>query len=210
MVGDAWTEAIKLEFAGKHSRAYERFQTCLEIPELDRADVHIHMGWCVEADRRDGEKALAHYLKAAELALTPPLVANANYRAGMLAFDAGNLPQAIELLENARAIVASHPALQDLDNHAAYWLGMCYEADGRILNAVELYDAVVQSAEPRLRAEARYRQMLGLVSIGAFNAALGVARDLMGADDGGDERIAQLADLAARERNQVLLALSDA
>lgn len=168
------------------------------------------MGWCVEADRRDGEKALAHYLKAAELALTPPLVANANYRAGMLAFDAGNLPQAIELLEKARAIVASHPALQDLENHAAYWLGMCYEADRRILNAVELYDAVVQSAEPRLRAEARYRQMLGIVSIGAFDAALGVARDLMEADDGGDERIAQLADLAARERNQGLLALSDA
>ena len=210
MVGDAWTEALELEFAGQYSRAYECFQTCLEIPELDRADVYFPMGWCVEADRRDGEKALAHYLKAAELALTPPLVANANYRAGMLAFDAGNLPQAIELLEKARAIVASHPALQDLENHAAYWLGMCYEADRRILNAVELYDAVVQSAEPRLRAEARYRQMLGIVSIGAFDAALGVARDLMEADDGGDERIAQLADLAARERNQVLLALSDA
>ena len=97
-----------------------------------------------------------------------------------------------------------------MDNHAAYWLGICHEADGRILDAVGLYDAVGKSAEPRLGAEARYRQMLDLVSIGAFDAALGVASQLIGANDGGDERIAHLADLAARERNQVLLAWGDA
>jgi tetratricopeptide (TPR) repeat protein len=210
MVGDAWAEAIELESAGQHRRAYERFQRCLEMPELDRADILFHMGWCIEADHGDVEVALAHYLKAAESALDPPLMANANYRAGLLAFDAGRLPQAIALMERTRTIVASHPALQDLDNHAAYWLGICYEADGRILDAVGLYDAVGKSAEPRLGAEARYRQMLGLVFIGAFDAALGVARDWIRADNGGDERIAQLADLAARERNQVLLALADA
>jgi tetratricopeptide (TPR) repeat protein len=137
-------------------------------------------------------------------------MANANYRAGLLAFDAGRLPQAIALIERTRAIIASHPALQDLDDHADYWLGICYEADGRLLDAVELYDAVGKSAEPRLGAKARYCQMLGLVLIGAFDAALGVARDLIRADNSGDERIAQLADLAARERNQVLLALADA
>jgi tetratricopeptide (TPR) repeat protein len=147
MIGDAWAEAIELECAGQHRRAYELFQSCLEIPELDRADVLFHMGWCVEADHGDLEVALAHYLEAAESALNPPLMANANYRAGLLAFDAGRLPQAIALIERTRAIIASHPALQDLDSHAAYWLGICYEADGRILDAVGLNDAAGKSAE---------------------------------------------------------------
>jgi tetratricopeptide (TPR) repeat protein len=210
MIGNAWADSIELEGAGQHRRAYEHFQSCPEIPELDRADVLFHMDWCLEVDHGDMEVALAHYLEAAGLALNPPLMANANYRAGLLAFDARRLPQAIALMEKTCAIVASHAALQDLDKHAAYWLGISYEADGRILDAVELYDAVGESAKPRVGAEAWYRQMLGLVSIGAFDAALRVASQLIGADDGGDEGIAHLADLAARERNQVLLAWGDA
>jgi tetratricopeptide (TPR) repeat protein len=210
MVDDTWTDAMKLECAGQHRRAYERFRLCLEIPGLDRADVHFHMGWCLEAGRGDGESALAHYLQAAALALDPPLAANANYRAGLLAFDSGDLQRAILLLEKAREVAAPQPFLQDLTRHAAYWLGICCEADGRIMEATELYDTVTQSTEPRLRAEARYRQVLSLASIGAFEAALGVARDLIECDYGGDERIAQLADLAAQERDQILRALGDA
>jgi hypothetical protein len=200
MVGDTWTGAIEPESSGQHSCAYERVQTCLEAPELDRADVLFNMGWFVEADHRDGETSLAHYLEAAELALTLPLVANANYRARLPAFDAGNLPLVIALLKKARTIVASQPDLQELDNHAAYWLGIGFEAHGRILDA----------AEPGLRAEARHRQMLGLASIGAFEAVLKVARDYIEPDDGGDERIAQFPDLALWERNQVRLALGNA
>jgi hypothetical protein len=71
MVGDTWTGAIEPESSGQHSCAYERVQTCLEAPELDRADVLFNMGWFVVADHGDGETSLAHYLEAARDLIEP-------------------------------------------------------------------------------------------------------------------------------------------
>jgi tetratricopeptide (TPR) repeat protein len=204
-----WREAIDLESRGQYRRARERFAECLKAGEADAADVHFHLGSCLEADgERSG--AFPHYLQAAALAGDPALVANATYRAALLALGDGDLGQAMSLLERTRAACASADALRGLALHAAYWLGVCRERDDRVLDALELYAEAALSAEPRLRAEARYRRLQGLVSIGAFEAAIRIADQLIESDDASDQGVARLAGLAAEERRQLLLALKEA
>lgn len=206
---DPWRQAIELESRGQYRRARECFAECLKTREVDAGDVHFHLGWCLEADgERSG--AFPHYVQAAALAADPPVVANAAYRAALLALGDGDLAQATSLLERTREEAASSVALRELALHAAYWLGVCHERENRVLDALELYEEVAQSGEPRLRAEARYRRFQGLASIGAFEAALRIADQLVESDDGSDDGVARLAALAAEERRQLRLALKEA
>jgi Tfp pilus assembly protein PilF len=204
-----WREAIELESRGQYRRARERFAECLKVRDVDAGDVHFHLASCLEAD---GERsaALPHYLQAAALAGEAALVANATYRGALLALDDSDVGQAVSLLERTRTACASADTLGGLALHAAYWLGVCRERDNRVLEALELYAEAARSDEPRLRAEARYRRLQGLVSIGAFEAALCVADELIASDDAGDQGVARLAGIAADERRQLLLALKEA
>lgn len=206
---DPWREALELESQGQYRSARERLAQCLRTAGFDAANVHFHLGWCLEAD---GERssAFAQYLQAAALAAEAPLVANATYRAALLALGDGDPAQALSLLERSREACASSVALRELALHAAYWLGVCCEGENRVLDALELYDEVAQSSEPRLRAEARYRWLQGLASIGAFEAAIRIADQLIESDDGRDDGVARLAGLAAEERRQLLFALEEA
>jgi tetratricopeptide (TPR) repeat protein len=206
---DAWREAIELESRGQYRRARERFTECLNARDVEAGDVHFHLGWCLEADgERSG--AMTHYLQAAALATARPVAANATYRAALLALGDADLVQAMRLLERTREASASCVEVRELAPHAAYWLGVCCERDNRVLDALELYDEASRSGEPRLRAEARYRRLQGLASIGAFEAAIRIAEQLIESDDGRDDGVARLAGLAADERLQLLLALKEA
>jgi tetratricopeptide (TPR) repeat protein len=205
----AWRRALEFERSGRYRLACELMRDCLRMPHLDPADVHFHLGWCIEADGSDPLAALGHYMNAARLAPAGPLAVNAQYRAGLTALGTGNLDQAISLLESARAACATSPGLQDLQWHASYWLGVCHEADNRILAALDHYEDAARTQEPQLRAEARYRRLQGLLAIGSFTAALRAADELIDSstDDG---RIAQLVALAAEEKRQLLSARSHA
>ena len=208
-LSDPWREAIDLESRGQYRRARQRFTECLEARDVDAGDVHFHLGWCLEAD---GERAgaFAHYLQAAALAAGAPVVANATYRAASLALGDADFARATSLLERSREACASSVELRELGLHAAYWLGVCYEGENRVLDALELYDEAARSSEPRLRAEARYRRLQGLASLGAIEAAIRVAEQLIESDDGRDDGVARLAGLAAEERRQLLFALKEA
>ena len=204
-----WREALELESWGQYRSARERFAECLETPDIDAGDVHFHLAWCHEADG-DRSRAFAHYLQEAALAAGAPIVANATYRAASLALGDGDFSRAMPLLETSREACASSVALKDLGLHAAYWLGVCRECEDRVLDALELYDEAAQTSEPHLRAEARYRRLQALASLGAFEAALRVAAELIESDDGRHEGVARLAALAAEDRRQMLSALGEA
>jgi tetratricopeptide (TPR) repeat protein len=176
--------------------------------QLDAAEVHFRLGSRLEAEGQ-ASSALTHYLHAAELA-DGPLVVSATYRAGLLALRCGDLAQATSLLDATRTAAGAHPAAKELAWHAAYWLGMCCELDDRVLEAIALYEDVARSGEPPLKAEARYRRLQALASIGELAGALQVADELIESDRGGDERIGLLAGLAAEEKRQLLRALEEA
>ena len=208
-LSNPWREAVELESQGQYRRARQRFTECLGARGIDEGDVHFHLGWCLEADgERSG--AFAHYLQAAALSAAAPVVANATYRAAALALGDGDFARAMALLERSREASASSAALGGLRLHAAYWLGVCCERESRVLDALELYEEAAQSSEAGLRAEARYRRLQGLASIGAFDAALRVAEELIDSDDGRDDNVARLARLATEERRQLLFALKEA
>jgi tetratricopeptide (TPR) repeat protein len=206
----AWSRALEFERSGNYRLARERLDECLADRTLDAADVHFHLGWCLEAEGKDPESAIAHYAQAAASAVDAALAINARYRAGLLALKEESYEQATALLEAARKATAASPGMLDLDQHIAYWLGVCFEADGRLLAAIALYDEVGRDGTPLLRAEARYRRLQALVSIGDFDAALQTAETLITSSRDGGERITQLAQLAAEEKRQLLLARTDA
>ena len=78
-----------------------------------------------------------------------------------------------------------------------------------MLDALELYDEAAQTSEPHLRAEARYRRLQGLAAIGAFDAAIRVAEELIESDDARHAEVTRLAGLAEEERRQMLSALAE-
>ena len=205
----AWHDALELELRGQYVRASQRFTECLRVRDIDAGDVHFHLGWCLEADG-DRSGAFAHYAQAATLSVSAAVVANATYRAASLAFGEGDCDGATPLFERSREACASSAALCALGLHAAYWLGVCHERESRVLDALELYGEAAQSSEPPLRAEARYRRLQALASIGAFDAAVRAAEELIESDDGRDDNVARLAGLAAEERRQLLAALKEA
>jgi len=208
-VADPWRQALELEARGEYRRARERFADCLEAPGLDAGDIHFHIACCLDAEG-ERARAFADYLQAAALAVDAPLVANATYRAALLALGDGEGGEAMSLLQRTREACATSAALAAQTLHAAYWLGVCCEGEGRVLDALALYEEAARSSEPRLQAEARYRRLLGLASIGAFGPAIQVADQLIDSDDRRDDAIARLARLAAEEKRQLILALKEA
>jgi len=196
-----YQQALQLEQEGDFARAFNLFYECLSGAEQDRGDLLFHCGWCLEQDKeRDARQALSFYREAGEIAGNPVCRMNSCFRAGWLLMHLKEYAGAGEMYLKAVRTPVEKGAEQ-LYTHAAYWLAVCLEVQGRQLEALQWFRSV-QQLSPQLSLEARFREICCLNRIGAYAEALEVCRRFdEPAPPGMDEaRYRELRELAEKER----------
>lgn len=196
-----YQQALQFEQEGDFARAFNLFYECLCAAEQDRGELLFHCGWCLEQDKeRDVRQALSFYREAGEIAGNPVCRMNSLFRAGWLLMHQKEYAEAEEMYRQAVRTPVEKGAEQ-LYIHAAYWLAVCLEVQGRVLESLQWFRSV-QQLSPQLSAEARYREICCLNRIGAYAEALEVCRRFdEPAPPGMDEmRYRELRELAKHER----------
>ncbi len=166
-------EALALERQGAFREAFQRFQQCVALAELDRGDVYFHLGWCVEQDSQpDRAMATKYYRRAAALSTNPLVRMNARFRCGWLFMQQKAHRRALQEFEEAvkegdRAGKTTHRLYGD----ACYWYALMLEAQQRHLDALTWHTRVAEGF-PALEPESRYRQIRCRIVIGDFTGAL--------------------------------------
>jgi len=167
-----YQQAMAAERTLDYSAAIGLFRMCETLSGPDRGDVLFHLGWCIE--QRDGvgsEEALGHYIRAAQCAHAPACRINSYFRAGWLLMHNKDREQAVEMYRLALAEGSRFDCRDVPYCHSLYWLGVCLEVGGNILEAIDCYRSVA-SLSVVLRPEADYRELMSLSAIGRYRDAL--------------------------------------
>lgn len=197
----SYQQALQFEQAGDFARAFNLFYECLSAAEQDRGDLLFHCGWCLEQDKeRDARQALSFYREAGEIAGDPVCRMNSRFRAGWLLMHLKEYAEAQEMYHKTVRAPAEKGA-EPIYTHAAYWLAVCLEVQGRVLDALQWFRSV-QQLSPQLMPEALYREICCLNRIGAYAEALEVCRrfDEPAPPGMSEARYRELRELAENER----------
>jgi tetratricopeptide (TPR) repeat protein len=209
--GDAWARAVSAQHAGDYASAAATFSSCPPDPVRGRAPADFHAAWCFEMAQQPAE-ATAHYTLAVERSREPALTIEAQFRLGWLALQEGKPELArrhlASLVQLANGRGLSNPTVE----HARYWLAVCLEGEGQLIDAAARYQAVIDEGNPDLWHEAAYRRLLCVSQIGDLCAALAAAEALLRADrrTGDPARLMALQALARDEKAQIVRAMEAA
>jgi len=167
-------QALQAERDQRYSDAYRTFLDCLRLPQHDTGDISFHLGWCLEQDKEsDKEEVLAHYRRAVDLASGPACRANAMFRMGWILMHERHYPGAEEMFLKAAEYCETVGLRVGVHDHALYWYAVCLESRGCYLEALKWYDSV-RRVSAQLDPESRFRQIVCLNQIGAYDNALKV------------------------------------
>lgn len=204
-------EALNLERQGAYARALEIFRELSSVAEVDRGDMLFHCGWCLENDPDgDREEALRYYQLAAETAVNPVVRMNSHFRAGWLLLHDRDYAAAAAAFHQAITLHEHHPVHEGIYQDAVYWYALSLEMQGMYLAAIRWYEKA-REISPRLNPESRYRQILCLNRVGAFEEALALCHTFDHDPPKGFDidRYRELCHLVAQERQMLETSLAD-
>jgi len=206
--GDSWARAESAQHAGDYASAAAAFSSCPPDPVRGRAPADFHAAWCFEKAQQTAQAA-AHYALAVERSREPALTIEAQFRLGWLALQEGKPEVARRHLAGLVQLADTHGLSNPTVEHARYWLAVCLEGEGQLIDAAARYQALIDEGNPDLWHEAAYRRLLCVSQIGDLRAALAAAEALLRADrDTGDPaRLVALQALARDEKAQIARAM---
>jgi len=206
-----YEHALKLENEGRFLAAIPLFKECLDDKNYDYGDILFHCGWCTESTEiADRQLALSYYKKAAKKAAHPVCKMNSSFRAGWILMHLNNNTDAIEWLRNAVQIGHSEGEFNSIYTEALYWCAVALEAEGRFLDAINLYRAV-KGISDQLSPESRYREIISLIAIGNYSEAYSMCKTFSEPAPGGfsEERYEELKKLVEKERDILEYSFND-
>ncbi len=203
--------ALLYEQQGDYHRAYQLFQECIYKEGVDTGDVFFHCAWCLEqSGGSDPEKVLELYQKASRQTRIDIVRMNSSFRAGWILLQEWQYRKAGEYFLEVVELAERQNDWNDISCNALYWYALTLENQGQYLEAIR-WHRKVQAVSAQFLPESRFRELLCLVRIGAFQEALHVCQQFTEPPPHGFDpnRYLELQQQAEQEKQMLEAALKD-
>ena len=147
------------------------------------------------------------YQRAAEDLTAPLLRSQALFRAGWMLVHLNDYHGAEPYFAGAVTLCCAVGIKTGIYSHAAYWQALCWETEGRYLDAIERYREIANLDEA-FRAECFYRTIQCFVVVGALEAALSACGEAEAClAESSNPRDVEVRRMIGREREMLQTAL---